>query len=126
MSNSEKKILLIEDDPLIVEIYETRLKKAGFRVESVPDGKKAFRKLKEKEFDLLLLDIVLPSLTGFELLTRIRNDDELKDIRVLVLSNLGEKTDVERAEKLGVVGYLIKAHHTPSDVVEEIEKILED
>jgi len=124
MPNSKKKILLVEDDSLIVEIYTTRLKEAGFEIESEPDGESAIRKLKEKEFDLVLLDIVLPNLTGFELLEKIRNKEKLKNVKVLILSNLGQKTDVEKAERLGAIKYLIKAHYTPSEVVEEIKKIL--
>lgn len=124
MVTRTKKILLIEDDPLIIEIYTTQLKKAGFEVESAPDGEKAFEMIKEKNFDLLILDIVLPYLTGFELLKRIRNQAEFKNLKVLVLSNLGQKSDIERAKRLGVSQYLIKAHYTPSEVVEEIKKVL--
>ncbi len=122
--DAKKKILLVEDDSLIVEIYTTRLKEAGFEIESEIDGEGAIRKLKEKEFDLVLLDIVLPNLTGFEFLERIRNKEKLKNVKVLILSNLGQKTDVERAERLGAIKYLIKANYTPSEVVEEIKKIL--
>jgi DNA-binding response OmpR family regulator len=124
MVTRAKRILLIEDDPLIIEIYTTQLKKAGFEVESAPDGEKALEMIKEKNFDLLILDIVLPYLTGFELLKRIRNQPEFKNLRVLVLSNLGQKSDIERAKRLGASQYLIKAHYTPSEVVEEIKKVL--
>ena len=125
MDAKKKKILLVEDDLLIVEIYTTRLKEAGFEIESEVDGESAIRKLKEKDFDLVLLDIVLPNLTGFEFLEKIRNNEKLKNVKVLILSNLGQKTDVDKAERLGAIKYLIKAHYTPSEVVEEIKKILE-
>ena len=125
MDAKKKKILLVEDDLLIVEIYTTRLKEAGFEIESEVDGESAIRKLKEKDFDLVLLDIVLPNLTGFEFLERIRNKEKIKNVKVLILSNLGQKTDVDKAERLGAIKYLIKAHYTPSEVVEEIKKILE-
>ena len=125
MDDKKKKILLVEDDLLIVEIYTTRLKEAGFEIESEVDGESAIRKLKEKDFDLVLLDIVLPNLTGFEFLERIRNKEKIKNVKVLILSNLGQKTDVDKAERLGAIKYLIKAHYTPSEVVEEIKKILE-
>ena len=125
MDDKKKKILLVEDDLLIVEIYTTRLKEAGFEIESEVDGESAIRKLKEKDFDLVLLDIVLPNLTGFEFLEKIRNNEKLKNVKVLILSNLGQKTDVDKAERLGAIKYLIKAHYTPSEVVEEVRKILE-
>jgi len=119
-----KSILLVEDDPLITEIYTTKLKKEGFSVESVAQGQAALKKLKEKKFDLLVLDIVLPQLTGFEILRKIRKDEKLKQLKVLILSNLGQKSDIEMAKELGVSRYLIKAHFTPSEVVEEIKKLL--
>lgn len=120
----KKKILLVEDDPLIVEIYTTKLTESGLEAESVPDGESAFLRLKEEKFDLLILDIVLPHLTGFELLKRIKEQKNLKKPKILILSNLGQKADVERAKNFGVSHYLIKANYTPSQVVEEIKKIL--
>jgi len=119
-----KKILLVEDDPLIVEIYTRKLREEGFEVEVAEDGEIALSKLKEKDFNLLVLDIVLPYLTGFEALRKIRKEPKLKDLKVLVLSNLGQKSDIERASELGVLRYLIKAHYSPSEVVEEIKKLL--
>jgi len=119
-----KSILLVEDDPLIVEIYTTKLQESGFQVENVVNGKDVFEKLKEKRYDLLILDIVLPYLTGFEILRKIRKDEKFKDLRVLMLSNLSQKTDIALAKKLGAAGYLIKANFTPSEVIEEIKKIL--
>lgn len=120
-----KKILLVEDDPLIIEIYTIKLQEHGFNVEVAADGEMAFRKLKEEDgFDLVVLDIVLPQLTGFELLNRIRKDQKLKNLKVLILSNLGQRLDIERARELGAKRYLIKANFTPSEVVEEIKKLL--
>ena len=119
-----KKILLIEDDELIIEIYTTKLKRSGFDVEVATDGEIAFKKFSEKKYDLILLDIVLPHLTGFEFLERVNQQNILNDAKIIVLSNLGQKADIERAKKLGVVKYLIKAHYTPSEVVKEIKKIL--
>ena len=123
--NEKKKILLVEDDSLIVEIYTTRLKQADFEIESVPDGESAIRRLKEKAFDLVLLDIVLPNIDGWEILRKIKKDDELKKLEVIILSNLGQKEEVEKGMKLGASKYIIKAHHTPSEVAAEVKKILE-
>lgn len=119
-----KQILLVEDDPLITEIYTTKLVECGFQIEVASDGESALRILKEKQFDLLVLDIVLPGLTGFELLRNIRNHEKLKSLQVLILSNLGQKSDIERAQALGVSKYLIKANFTPTEVIMEIKRLL--
>jgi len=119
-----KSILLVEDDPFLVDIYTTKLKEAGFSVQAVIDGKEALKKIKEDMPDLLLLDIVLPNFNGWEILRKIERDDELKTLKVVILSNLGEKEEIEKGLKLGAVRYLVKAHYTPSEVVEEVKKIL--
>ncbi len=120
-----KSILLVEDDPFLIEIYTTKFKKAGFLVEVVTSGDVVLAKLKEKKPELMLLDIVLPNVDGWEVLRAMRNDNKLKNTKVVILSNLGEKEDVDKGLKFGAAKYLIKSHYTPSEVVEEIEKILE-
>ena len=123
-----KKILLVEDDPFLIDIYTTKLKEGGFSVEVAAGGEEGLRKLKEKSFDLLVLDIVLPRIDGWKVLEEIKNqglkNKNLKDLKIIVLSNLGQKEEVEKGLKLGATKYLIKAHYTPSEVVEEIRKIL--
>ena len=119
-----KTILLVEDDPFLVDIYSTKLKEAGFSVQVAIDGKEALKKIKEDIPDLLLLDIVLPNFNGWEILRKIERDDELKALKVVILSNLGEKQEIEKGLKLGAARYLVKAHYTPSEVVEEVKKIL--
>lgn len=120
-----KTILLVEDDVFLIDIYTTKLKEVGFSVEVAQDGEECMRKIKEKSPDLLLLDIVLPSLNGWEILRQIKKDDKLKSLKIVILSNLGEKEEIEKGINFGVSKYLVKAHYTPSEVVEEIEKILE-
>ena len=119
-----KSILLVEDDPFLVDLYNTKLKEAGFEVQIAVSGREGLEKLREKKPDLLLLDIVLPDLDGWEVLGEIRKEAKLADLKICALSNLGEKRDIERAQELGVTRYLIKAHFKPSEVVEEIKKIL--
>jgi len=118
-----KSILLVEDDPFLIDIYTTKLKESGFGVEVASDGESALRKVKEKEPDLVILDIVLPQLDGWEILRQIKSDPKLKNIKIIILSNLGQKEEVEKGVELGAVKYLIKAHYTPSQVVEEIKEI---
>ena len=116
-----KTILLVEDDPFLIDIYTTKFKEAGFNVEVASDGEEGLRKLNGEKFDLLVLDIVLPQIDGWEILRKIKN---LKDLKIVVLSNLGQKGEVEKGLKLGATKYLIKAHYTPSQVVDEIKEVL--
>jgi len=120
-----KSILLVEDDSFIIDIYTTKLKEAGFFVEIAEDGEEALRKIREKKPDLLVLDIVLPNIDGWELLKKIRTELGFEDLRVVVFSNLSQKADVERSLEFGVIKYFVKANFTPSEGVEEIKKILE-
>jgi len=119
-----KYILLVEDDPFLVEIYSTKLKEAGYEVETAEDGDTALRKVKEMPPDLMLLDVVLPNFNGWEILKKVKEDEATKAVKVVILSNLGEKEEVEKGIKLGAMKYLVKAHYTPSEVVSEVKKIL--
>jgi DNA-binding response OmpR family regulator len=123
-----KKILLVEDDPFLIDIYQKKLKDSGFKVEVVKDGEKALEILKEKNFDLMLLDIVLPKIDGWKILEEIRDmkkeKKDLEEMKIVIWSNLGEKEDVKKGLSLGAASYLIKANFTPSEVVREIEKLL--
>lgn len=119
-----KKILLIEDDPFLINIYLTKLKQEGFEVEVAKDGKEGVRVFKKNPPNLLLLDIVLPGMDGWEVLRTIREQDKFKDLAIIILSNLGQKQEIRKALELGATKYLIKTHYTPSQVVEEIKKIL--
>jgi CheY-like chemotaxis protein len=120
-----KSILLIEDDPFIIDIYSKKLKEAGFSVEVANDGQEALKKLQEYKPDLLVLDIVLPNIDGWEFLREIRNEPSLKDLDVIILSNLSQKAEIEKSKELGAIRYLVKAYYTPTQVVEEIKTILE-
>jgi len=119
-----KNILLVEDDPFLVDIYTTKLKGLDFEIDVAGDGEQALKRMKEKQFDLVMLDIVLPHLDGWEVLKQMSEDKNLSGLKVIVLSNLGQKEEVEKGLKLGAVKYLIKAHYTPAEVVDEIKKIL--
>lgn len=120
-----KHILLVEDDPFLVDIYTTKFKKANLEVEVATNGEEALAKLKEKTPDLVVLDLVLPRIDGWEILSKIKANPKLKNLKVVVLSNLGQKEEVEKGLKLGATKYLIKAHCTPSQVAEEVKRCLE-
>ena len=119
-----KNILLVEDDPFLIDIYTTKLNNSGFSIDVAADGEIGLEKLRGKSYDLVILDIVLPHLNGWEVLEAINQDDKLKDLRIFVLSNLGQKEEVEKGLSMGAIKYFIKAHYTPSEVVNEIKKVL--
>lgn len=118
------KILLIEDDPLLVDIYTTKLKEAGFKTVLVDHAEKALEVIDAAKPDVILLDIVLPHIDGWEILQSIRQNSSFKDIKIIILSNLGEKEEIERGLRLGADQYLIKAHYTPSEVVQQIKNLI--
>ena len=117
-------ILLVEDDPFLIDIYTTKLKEVGYNVQVAQDGEEAMSKIKEYKPDLVLLDIVLPTVNGWEILKRVKKDEELSGVRIVILSNLAEKEEVERGINAGAIKYLVKAHYTTTEVVAEIRKII--
>lgn len=127
MPTAKGTILLVEDDAFISSMYQTKLAMLGYTVRVAGDGEEGWNALKEGPApDLVLLDIVLPKRDGFEILTEIRRDPKLRAIPVLLLTNLGQKPDLQRGLDLGADDYIIKAHFTPSEVVEKIEKVLKE
>jgi len=124
MSENKKNILLVEDDKFLSEMYATKLTDNGFEADVAADGPEAMVKIKERRPDLILLDIVLPKMDGFEFLRLLKKDDSYKDIRVIILSNLGQKEEIEKGLGLGADDYIIKAHFTPTEVVAKVKEIL--
>jgi CheY-like chemotaxis protein len=119
-------IVLVEDDSFISGMYQTKLSSLGYAVEVKEDGEAAWQRLTQDPLpDLLLLDIVLPKKDGFEILEALRKEDRTKNLPVILLTNLGQKPDIERGIALGADDYIIKAHYTPTEVVEKITKLLE-
>jgi DNA-binding response OmpR family regulator len=126
MADNKYNILLVEDDSFISGMYLTKLTGLGHKVEVIEDGEVAWDRIQADPVpDLVLLDVVLPKKDGFEILTEIRKNEKTKDLPVILLTNLGQKPDVERGLQLGANDYVIKAHFTPTEVVEKITKILE-
>lgn len=121
---SKKKILIVEDDTFILEMYATKLLNFGYDVLTATDGDEALKIVKDKKPDFILLDLVLPSVDGFDVLKAVRKNPKSKPIPVILLTNLGERKDVEKGLKLGADDYLIKAHFTPSEVIEKIQSLL--
>jgi len=119
-----KTILIIEDDKFLRELIAQKLSKEDYEFSEAIDGEEGMSKVKEEKPDLILLDLILPGIDGFEVLSQIKKDPALSPIPVIILSNLGQKEDVEKGTKLGAVDYLIKAHFTPGEIIEKIKNVL--
>lgn len=126
MDPKDIKILLVEDDNFIVDMYTTKFELEGFRIVTAEDGQKGLEMAKAEKPDIILLDILMPKMDGFAVIEQLKKDDETKNIPVVLLTNLGQKEDIKKGFELGAVGYLIKAHFMPSEVVDKIKKILEE
>lgn len=124
MSNEKVKILLIEDEEMLANMYEAKFKNEGFNIEKALDGEEGLNKAKEILPDFILLDIIMPKMDGFAVLKALKEDDSTKNIPVILLTNLGQEEDMHRGDELGVVGYLVKANTTPSEVVETVKNKL--
>lgn len=124
MANSPKKILIVEDDKFLLKFYANRLKKEGFETILVESGEGALEQLKKVKPNLILLDLILPQKDGFEVLQEIKKDPRTKDIPVLVLSNLGQVSDQEKAKELGAEDYLVKANLDIKDIIDKINQFL--
>ncbi len=120
----EKTILIIEDDKFLRELISQKLIKEGYNISEAVDGEEGIKKIKEEKPGLVLLDLILPGIDGFEVLTKMREDPSLSSIPVIILSNLGQKEDVERGLKLGAADYLIKAHFTPGEIIDKIKTVM--
>ncbi len=119
-----KKILFVEDEPTLQKAVGEILTQEDFKVLSALDGEKGLESIKKEAPDLVLLDLILPKKDGFEVLKEMKEDEKLKDIPVIVLTNLEGTGDVEKALSLGATTYLVKANYELEDVVKMIKQTL--
>lgn len=119
-----KKILLIEDEAALQKTFGDVLGQEGYNIVGAMDGETGLNMAKTEKPDLILLDLVLPKMHGFEVLKHLKEDEETKDIPIIVLTNLEAMGDVERALELGATTYLVKASYTLEEVVQKIKKAL--
>ncbi len=124
MSEERKKILLAEDDYFIQDIYQTKLKQEGFETVLAENGKEVLINLEKEIPDLIMLDILMPYMSGIEALRKIKENEEWEKIPVLILSNLSQNEDIDEALSLGANDYLIKSQFSPSEVIEKVKEIL--
>ena len=118
------KILVVEDETFLVKIYTVKLKKEGFDVSIATDGEAAVKMAAELKPELILLDLILPKMNGFEALEKMRANPINRDTPVIVLSNLGQEEDIKRAESLGATDYLVKANFSIQDVITKVREVL--
>lgn len=122
----KKKILLVEDDEALASVYQARLEIEGFDVQQVNNGEIALTSAREFKPDLILLDAMMPKISGFDVLDILRNTTDTANIKVIMLTALSQPKDKERAENLGVDDYLVKSQVVIGDVVERVKYHLAD
>ncbi|MBA7634789.1 Polar-differentiation response regulator DivK [subsurface metagenome] len=119
-----KKILFVEDEPALQKTFGDILKQEGYEMLSALDGQKGLELAKSEKPDLILLDLVLPKMHGFEVLKSLKEDETTQDIPIIVLTNLEAMGDVEKALEMGATTYLVKASYSLEEVVQKIKKAL--
>ncbi|MEK7566545.1 MAG: response regulator [Patescibacteria group bacterium] len=117
-------VLIIEDDKFLRDLLSLKLKKEGFKVDEAIDGEEGLAKVRSVKPSIIILDLIIPGKDGFALLQDLKKDPNTEAIPVIVLSNLGQREDIERAKSLGAKDYMIKAQLTPIEVVERIKSVL--
>lgn len=120
--NTKKTILVIEDDLFLIRAYQVKFEKEGFNVLVATEGTSALAYLQKDPPDLIMLDLMLPGISGFDVLTEIRKNDKWKDVPVIILTNLGQEQDKQRGEEFGVKDYIVKANVKIAEVVERVKQ----
>ena len=119
-----RKILFVEDESVLQKTFEETLRGEGYEMISALDGEVGFNLAKKEKPDLILLDLVLPKINGFEVLKKLKEDPETKKIPVIILTNLERMSDIDKTLELGATAYLVKTDYSLGEVVEKIKKIL--
>ncbi len=118
-----KTILIIEDEEVLASFLKRKLSRRGYRSIVAADGKEGLKKIKEIRPDLILLDIVMPKMDGFEVMEAKQKIEAIKDIPIIIISNSGQPVEISRAQKLGAKDWIIKTNFDPEEVVGKVEKI---
>lgn len=125
MSMSPKRVLLVEDDRFLRRACEKSLRQQGFTVSTAPDGEEALRAIHTDPPDIILLDLLMPKVSGFEVLKVIRSDEKTRSIPVIILTNSSKETDIRDIEALGVAAYLVKANLSLEELGSQVKQALE-
>lgn len=118
---NQKKVLLVEDDQGLASVYIARMQAEGFDVRHVPNGEDALSNTLEFHPDLILLDVMMPKISGFDVLDILRNTPETANVRIIMLTALSQESDIEKAKNLGADDYLVKSQVVIADVVDRIK-----
>ncbi len=118
---AKKKILVVEDDQFLIKVYKNKLEEEGFDVYLAVNGVEGIQKANEHMPDIILLDMMLPVKNGFEVLEDLKANDKTKDIPVMILSNLGQESDIEKGISLGAIDFLVKANYSINEVTDKIK-----
>lgn len=124
MPNKKAKILIIEDDKFLLKLYSDKLRREGFEVIESISGKEGSNKVFVEKPDLVILDLVLPQKSGFEILSEMKLNSETKNIPVVILTNLGQEVDIKRGLELGAVAYLVKTEFSINQLGEVVKEHL--
>jgi len=124
MAKEKKKILIVEDDKFLVKAYQIKFDKAGFEVILATNGAEGLKLAKKEIPALIILDLMLPKMNGFEFLAEAKKDKAIKNIPVIALSNLGQKSDQDKALSLGAAEYFIKTEYTLEEIIQKIRKYI--
>ena len=120
------KILLVEDDEVLSGMYKMKFQQEGYDISVAENGEKGLEQIKQEKPDLVLLDLILPQKDGYQVLEELRNDKDTKDIKVFILSNLGQNGEVKKGKEKGADDYFIKANMTPGQLVDQVKQKLQD
>jgi len=118
------KILLVDDDAFLRDMYATKFTEQGDSVQVAHDGNQALSMISDESFDAIIMDMVMPGMSGLDLLIALQKDSSIKESKYIVLSNQGEETDIQAATEAGADGYIIKAESIPSEVVAKVHSIV--
>ena len=118
-----KKILIIEDEKFLLEMYQSRFEKDGYQVLTAMSGEKGLKLAQKEKPDLIVLDILMPGMDGYEVIKKIRGDAQIKEIPILVLSNLGQEEEIKRGLELGANDYIVKTDLTPSELIDKVKSM---
>lgn len=119
------KILIIEDENILREILKDSLKKEGYKVYTASDGEEGLEKMNSVKPNLVILDVIMPKMDGFEVMRRMSKDENLSKVRVIVVSNSGQPVEIEEAMKLGAKDFIIKTEFDQKGLIEKVKKQLE-
>ena len=119
-----KKLVIIEDEIFLLDMYKMKFEAEGYEVITADNGEEGLRKTVEEMPDLVLLDLVMPKMDGYEVLKALRAGEKTKHLKIYLLSNLGQSGEIDRGKKEGADGYFVKSSLTPSQLAEEVRKIL--